>query len=107
MNHVHANRQPPRRKGGHDQADWKLNQGEGERSFVSPDISFGGHFGFPARLVLALAGVDADAQFNLRLRLTVHDVEAEEFNIGVHTWGDSIIYNVFVAWMAFDAEYSQ
>ena len=74
------------------------------RSFLSPDVAFRPPFASPPVVVLALSGVDADAQFNLRLRLSVEDVETEEFNIRIHTWGDSLIYGALVTWVAYDAQ---
>jgi hypothetical protein len=57
--------------------------------------------GYP-KVVLSLAGIDADHQSNLRLQLDAEDVQQEEFNIRVSTWDDSLIYNVWVNWLAYD-----
>jgi len=80
---------------------WNLNSGSGERIFTSPDIRFPTPFSTKPTIIVALYGVDAGNGANLRLTVTTSDVEPEEFNAEFKTWGDSVIYTVWVSWMAY------
>ena len=82
---------------------WSLHTGTGDREFQSDDITFEPPFATaPRGVVLALAGVDSSHLTNLRVGLYPYDVEAHEFNIRVKAWGDTEIYSVWVAWIAYD-----
>lgn len=81
---------------------WSLHEGSGPRKFKTQDIPFSPPFATKPRVLLALAGLDADAQFNTRVTLKVEDVEPEEFNVVVSTWDDTLIYGVRVSWLAYD-----
>jgi H-type lectin domain-containing protein len=81
---------------------WTLGSGSGVRTYVSPDIKFNPAFTAPPRIALALSGLDTEHTTNVRVTLEPADVEADEFNIAVRTWGDSLIYSVLVTWLAFD-----
>jgi hypothetical protein len=52
--------------------------------------------------MLALSGIDSEHTTNLRVTVTPYDVEADEFNIMIKTWGDTLIYSVLVTWIAHD-----
>jgi hypothetical protein len=82
--------------------DWNLNAGAGERIFQSPDIPFNPPFSAPPQVALALSGIDSDPAANLRVELYPHDVERDEFNIMVKTWADTVLYGVWVTWIAYD-----
>ncbi len=81
---------------------WNLNTGTGFRSFTSPDIAFQPPFSSPPVLVLALSGLDSEQSTNLRVALQPSDVEADEFNIIVSTWDDTILHGVAITWIAHD-----
>jgi hypothetical protein len=81
---------------------WNLSTGTGVRSFSSPDIAFQPPFPAPPTLVLALSGLDSEHSVNLRVTLQPYDVEAEEFNIIISTWDDTILHGVTVTWIAHD-----
>ena len=81
---------------------WTLNNGNGPRTFVSPDISFQPPFGTPPIVVLALMGIDSHATTNVRVRVELAEAENDEFNIAVHTWDDTIVHGVGVSWIAYD-----
>jgi hypothetical protein len=81
---------------------WMLNTGTGERSYRSPDIAFQPPFSAPPKIALALSGIDSDRATNLRVVLEPYDVEAEEFNIVVRTWDDTVLHSVQVTWIACD-----
>jgi hypothetical protein len=81
---------------------WNLNTGTGERTFLSPDIKFHTLFSTPPNIMLALSGIDSEHTTNLRVTVTPYDVEADEFNIMIKTWGDTLIYSVLVTWIAHD-----
>ena len=81
--------------------DWKLNTGSGSRSFTSPDIKFPTPFSRTPTVIVALYGVDEDRSANLRLTVTTAHVEPDEFNVVFNTWGDSVIYTVWVSWIAY------
>ena len=81
---------------------WNLNVGSGERSFISTDVPFDPPFASPPKVALALGGVDSGHDRNLRIILTPHDVDVREFNIRINTWGDTMIFQVWVTWIAFD-----
>jgi hypothetical protein len=82
--------------------NWTLNSGQGQRTFKTWDIQFPQPFTQTPTVRVSLAGIDADGQFNTRLQLTTEDVQADEFNIRVTTWDDSIVYAVWVSWIAHD-----
>jgi hypothetical protein len=79
----------------------ELGSGE-ERSFRTADIQFPTPFASAPKLVLSLAGLDAGNQANVRITLHAEDVQREEFNIRVVTWGDSLVYGLAVTWLAHD-----
>jgi hypothetical protein len=81
---------------------WSLNTGTGLRSFRSPDIGFQPPFPAPPKMALALSGIDSDRATNLRVIVEPYDVEADEFNILVRTWDDTVLHSVLVTWIACD-----
>ncbi len=87
---------------------WTLNAGTGERSYLSPDIAYappwmgpGQPFSSPPNVVVSLAGLEITGSLS-RVRLSVENVQAEEFNIRVNTWDDSTFDGVWVTWVAHD-----
>jgi hypothetical protein len=87
---------------GVDSQDWTLHEGTGRRVFRPPDVRFDTPFSTTPNVVLSLRGIDSDNNANLRLWVEAFDVEPEEFSIRVLTHGDTLIYNVWVAWIAHD-----
>ncbi len=85
---------------GVDSPGWNLHSGTGERVFRAPDVSFDPPFGTPPKVMLAVAGIDSDQTTNLRVVLEAYDVEPGEFSIRINTWDDTLVYNVWVAWIA-------
>jgi hypothetical protein len=81
---------------------WNLGAGTGQRSFTSQDIGFNPPFGVAPAIALALSGIDSDHATNLRLTLNPYDVQANEFNIQINTWDDTLLYSVVVTWIAYD-----
>ena len=81
---------------------WNLNGGNGERSFISTDIPFNPPFATPPTVALSLGGIDSAHDTNLRVILTPFDVDQREFNVKLQTWGDTLIFQVWVTWVAFD-----
>lgn len=81
---------------------WNLSTGTGERIFLSPDIKFSLPFSAPPHVVLALNSLDSDHATNLRVVLEPYDVEADEFNIKIRTWDDTVLSSVSVTWIAHD-----
>ncbi len=95
--------------GAADSPEWTLNvpgpegsEGGAPRTSRSLDIPFKVPFELPPRIIVALAVIDAEHQFNLRVTVSAEEVQAEEFNIRVTTFGDSLIYSVLVSWIAHD-----
>ncbi|HEV7586750.1 MAG TPA: H-type lectin domain-containing protein [Longimicrobium sp.] len=86
---------------GYGTSGWTLNIGSGARSFTTPDITFPTAFSTPPTMIVALYGVDAGNSANLRLTVATADIEASEFNVVFNTWADSVIYTVWVSWIAF------
>ena len=81
---------------------WNLNTGTGERTFQTPDIPFDPPFPAPPKVALALSGIDSDQATNLRVEVYPHDVEPGEFNIVVKTWDETVLYGVWITWIAHD-----
>jgi hypothetical protein len=81
---------------------WTLNTGTGDRTFLSPDIGFQPPFGSPPKVLVALAGIDAEHAANLRVIIEAVEIENDEFNIRVNTWADTSIHSVQVAFIAHD-----
>lgn len=81
---------------------WNLGSGTGVRQFVSPDIAFQPPFVTPPRIALAISGLDSEHSTNLRVTVESSDIEADEFNIVIRTWDDSLVYSVVVTWIAYD-----
>lgn len=81
--------------------NWNLNTGSGSRTFTSPDIPIGPGFSTPPTVVVQLGGIDVGNAANLRIQIGATDVENDEFNLVVNTWADSIIYGVWVTWIAY------
>jgi hypothetical protein len=59
-------------------------------------------FGTPPHVAVAISGVDAEQSANLRLFVETSDVAANEFNIVVFTWDDTLVFGVRVTWIAYD-----
>jgi hypothetical protein len=77
---------------------------QGERTWLSPDIGFG-PFSQPPNVIVSLAGINpaANSSGPLRVRLSVENVQAEEFNIRVTLADETTLLNdVLVAWVAHD-----
>ncbi|MGH3457348.1 H-type lectin domain-containing protein [Aeromicrobium sp.] len=69
---------------------------------MSPDIQFGGQpFANPPNVEVSLAGIEAAAGVS-RVRLSMQNVQVEEFNIRVTTTDDTALNWVSVAWVAHD-----
>ena len=81
---------------------WTLNTGNGDRTFLSPDIGFLPPFGSPPRVLVALSGVDADHNANVRVIVEAVEIENDEFNIRVNTWADTSLHSVQVTFLAYD-----
>jgi len=81
--------------------NWHLNAGTGERRFESSDIHFQPPFPTTPGIALALSGIDGETS-NLRVQVLPQDVEPDEFNIVVRTWGDTVLHGVWVTWIASD-----
>jgi hypothetical protein len=81
--------------------NWTLNAGTGSRSFTTPDIQFPTPFTTTPTVIITLCGVDAGSNANLRLTVDTSDIEPSEFNAVFNTWGDSVIYTVWVSWIAY------
>jgi hypothetical protein len=82
--------------------DWNLNTGSGMRRWHSPDIKFQPPFTNPPTIALALSGIEGEQTTSLRVHLDTLDVEADEFNIVISTWDDSVVRQVWVTWIAYD-----
>ena len=52
------------------------------------------------QMALTLRSIDSEG--NLRVDVFPEDVQQEEFNIVIKTWGDGVLLQVFVTWIAFD-----
>lgn len=83
-----------------DTRGWNLASGSGERWLEPPDVKFETPFSTAPRVALALAGVDADQTTNLRLSLEAYDVAADEFSVRISTWDDTLVFAVWVTWIA-------
>ncbi len=81
---------------------WNLSAGAGERSFQTPDIPFDPPFPSPPKIALALSSIDSEHSTNLRVSVEPYDVERDEFNIIVKTWDDTLLYQVWITWIAYD-----
>ena len=82
---------------------WNLNTPNptgNSRSFRSQDIRFNQPFPAPPTVVVALSGIDSEG--NLKVQLSPQDIEPEEFNIEIITWGDTVLNKALVTWIAFD-----
>lgn len=82
-----------------DPSEWRLNIGTGERRFHKT-IKFPEPFNTPPRVAVALTGIDSSSSTNLRISIEAQDIEAQEFDVVVNTWADTVIYGVFGAWIA-------
>lgn len=87
---------------GVDTHGWNLHAGSDRRDFISPDIPFPRPFGAPPTVIVAVSGIDSEHSTNLRVFADVTDVENDEFNIHLFTWGDTLIYSVQLTWIAYD-----
>lgn len=83
-----------------DTRGWDLASGSGERWLEPPDIEFETPFATAPKVVLALAGVDSDQATNLRLNLEAYDIGPEEFSVRISTWDDTLVYAVWITWIA-------
>jgi H-type lectin domain len=81
---------------------WKLDVGEGFRSFTGEPVRFEQRFSAPPSIALALAGLNSANATNLRVGLIPLEVLPDEFKIEVKTWQDTRLYGVEVSWIAFD-----
>jgi hypothetical protein len=81
---------------------WDLAMGAGERWLEAPDVPFETPFSSAPKVALALTGVDADQTTNLRLNIEAFDIEAHEFSVRISTWDDTLVYAVWVTWIAHD-----
>jgi hypothetical protein len=81
---------------------WDLASGSGERWLEPPDVAFDTPFSAAPKVSLALSGIDADQATNLRLNLEAYDIGPDEFSVRISTWDDTLVYAVWVAWIAHD-----
>ena len=81
---------------------WTLHTGTEDRSFRTPDIAFDPPFQTPPKVVLAIKGFDGEIPTKLGIEISPEDIEPEEFNIRIKTWGDLVLYHVTITWIAFD-----
>jgi hypothetical protein len=88
---------------GVDTEGWNLHAGSDRRDFTSADIPFSRPFGSPPTVVVALSGIDSEHSTNLRVFADAADVESNEFNIHLFTWGDTLVYSVLLSWIAYDS----
>lgn len=88
-------------------ATWALDTGTGERTYLSPDLPYappwsgaGQPFSSPPTVIVSLAGMDVTGGLP-NVRLSVENVQVEEFNIRVTATGTTLT-EVWVTWMAHD-----
>ena len=81
---------------------WSLSTvGVGNRIYTSPDIAFPEPFPNTPQMVAALAGMEG-IQGTGRITIELENIQAEEFNIRVTTWDDTLLNSVMVTWIAHD-----
>jgi hypothetical protein len=85
-----------------DTRGWHLASGSGERWIEPADVKFDTPFSTTPKVTLALTGVDADHATNLRLNLEAYDIGLDEFSVRISTWDDTLVYAVWVTWIAHD-----
>jgi len=81
---------------------WNLSTGSGHRTFQPPHIRFDRPFTTPPTIALSLAGIDSLHSANLRVELQLINVEPDKCKITIITWDNSILYQVWVNWIAYD-----
>jgi hypothetical protein len=73
------------------------------RSQAVIPIQFGGVFSKPPRVIVSLNGVDAWRGSNTRVFVYAgNNATKDGSDFVVQTWGDSIVYNAQVSWIAFE-----
>jgi hypothetical protein len=81
--------------------DWRLHEGEGERS-VSIYQTFSKPFGAPPTVVITFSELDASAG-PLRARVYPADIGPTGFSATIETWADSALYGASATWIAYEA----
>jgi hypothetical protein len=83
-----------------DESEWRLHQGEGNRS-ADKIVHFGAAFQGPPQVIVGLAYIDCERNRNARLSVGVTDVQPGSFQIEFRTWLDSWVWGVEASWIAF------
>ena len=71
------------------------------RGLIGERITFERPFLEPPRVVVALAGVDAGKDENLRIWIDLGEIQKDGFQYNFRTWSDTKIYHARMHWIAF------
>lgn len=79
--------------------------GSGERIYYLP-IAFSKPFAARPNLVISCYSLDCDAAPNTRYTLLADAATMLGFNLVLHTWGDTRIWQIGAAWFAYESRLS-
>ena len=83
-----------------DESEWRLHEGEGDRS-ADKIVHFKTSFQGLPQVIVALTKIDIERNRNARLAVEVTDVQAGSFQIEFKTWLDSWVWGAEASWIAF------
>ncbi len=73
--------------------------GEGDRA-VEVEVQFDAPYLTPPAVQVALSGIDATHEQNLRCQVTAKEITNSGFTMVMSTWGDTRIARASSSWMA-------
>lgn len=76
---------------------WTLHQWSGR---FTTHVSFQQPFAKPPQVIVNLAGLDVSNARNTRVTVSANNVSTSGFDLVVDTWADTILYAVWVSWIA-------
>ena len=82
------------------ETEWRLHEGEGERS-ADKIVHFKTPFQSPPQVTVGLSMIDIERNRNARLAVVVTDVQTGSFQIEFNTWSDTLVWAANASWIAF------
>jgi len=83
-----------------DESEWRLHEGEGNRS-ADKIVHFQAPFQSPPQVIVGLTMVDIERNRNARLAVEVTDVQTGSCQVEFKTWLDTLVWGAEASWIAF------
>lgn len=80
--------------------DYTLTSGTGKRVY-DVYVAFKVPFSVTPEVTTAISSLDISNSHNARVTCSANNITPYGFSIRIETWGDSIVYDVGVEWIAY------